>query len=138
MNDKGINLGLDILNKLPVVQKQRKKNPSAHMYRQKDGSYKFKAIIHEDVDGIKATRQSFKAVISIIPTTIPKKDNGLKTMIFYSILILMLLTIGLSTFYVNDVRISVGIILTQLLMLVGVITLYRKTKNIEGFTKWQE
>lgn len=76
-NSGAFKLGLDVLSDKnkpkPVV---RKKNPLAHVYRVEEGKFRFKAIVHEDVEGIVATRRSFKAVITIVPTEESTKDGS--------------------------------------------------------------
>jgi len=76
-NSSAFKLGLEVLTNQnkpkPVV---RKKNPLAHVYRVEEGKLRFKAIVHEDVEGIVATRRSFKAVVTIEPTEEPTKAGS--------------------------------------------------------------
>jgi hypothetical protein len=79
VKEKGIfQLGLDVLDDpmlKPTTPKPRRKNPTAHVYKQADGSYVFKAIVHEDAYGLQSTRESTKATIYIIPEPKPQPKN---------------------------------------------------------------
>jgi len=117
MSDSTLKLGLEVLDKLPA-QKTRRKNPSSHVYKQNDGSYKFKAIVHEDAMGIQATRKSFKAMITVVPTSMPKKPT---TPITTQVLLFVswLLTVILA-FYVDEKLIAATVVMLQLLVVLWV------------------
>lgn len=65
-NNTSLQLGLEVLNKLDKP-KTRRKIPYAHIYKQPNKSYRFKAIVHEEIAEVPSTRQSFKALIHIVP-----------------------------------------------------------------------
>lgn len=81
-NNGSFNLGLGILD--DIKKPPRRKKPYAHVYRQSDDSYRFKAIVHEEVDKVPATRRSFKATIHIIPT-----DNRRAAWLFLALAVSM-------------------------------------------------
>lgn len=126
MEDGKLKLGLEVLNKVPTEYKVRKKNPICHVYKQKDGSYRFKAIVHEELDGIPSTRQSFKAMINIIPidNLKPKKMNTCD--IFCVSVILTTLVFFLGLFYYNNIYTCLTIAIIQLFQL---LTLFMLCKN---------
>lgn len=64
-NGSPFNLGFGVLDN--IKKPPRRKKPYAHIYKQPDDSYRFKAIVHEEVDKVPSTRRSFKATIHIIP-----------------------------------------------------------------------
>lgn len=94
-----LHIGLDVLKDIDKPVKRRRKS-LAHIYKKKDGIIRFKAIVHEDVEGIVASRQSFKAVVTIVPEdNIPKYPNK---HLYISWALSTIILIYLNTCYVKD------------------------------------
>jgi len=95
-------IGLEVLSNLGQNKKQmlRKKNPLAHVYREDEGALRFKAIVHEDVEGIESTRRSFKAVITIVP--LETVNTSLSIGIWLPWILSTIILIALNTLYVKN------------------------------------
>lgn len=123
MSDNNFRLGLEVLNKLPV-KKPRKKNPTAHIYRQKDGSMVFNAIIHEDPYNMKTLRVSRKSKITIVPEDITPKHNNSLRYLFWCVQILTgVLFLTMSTF-IEDARYASAFMVIYIVLFISSFLLY--------------
>lgn len=125
-------LGLDILQDLET--KPRKKNPTAHLYKQPNGDVKFKAIIHEDVEGIKATRQSFKAVVTIVPIKkLPTRCPSLMFTVYISICSLLLSAFVASCYVTIPIVRNSLIAMHLVLLLLNILGIRQASKIYKAY-----